>query len=206
MLTAGQITPLIMQSWTLACKHYKKHGGKMDAEIVSYIAEGMFKPHLIACYQADQARIDALTLDGYLTKLSQLVLEKNWDHEVLKTILSSSQGNRIFIDWEIEIENLNTILTTSAPTKALTRDQLWVQLQSNLNPDLKLNLNLKPVLTTNLAAWTFEVKECDERMRAEDACTQMGFGEGPCRGHGGEDHIQVLHLNLPIEEDAVTLG
>ena len=124
MLTAGKITPLVMQSWTLACKRYKKHGGKTDAEIVSYVAEGMFKPCLIAWYQADQAQIDALTLDGYLAELSLLVLEKNWDHKVLKMILSSSQGDRVFIDGKIEIENLNMILTTSAPTKALTRDQL----------------------------------------------------------------------------------
>ena len=54
MLTVSTITLLIMQSWTLACKHYKQHGRKTDAEIVSYITEGMFEPHLVAWYQADQ--------------------------------------------------------------------------------------------------------------------------------------------------------
>ena len=54
MLTTGRITLLIMQSWTLACKRYKKHGGRSDANIVSYVAEGMFELHLIAWYQADQ--------------------------------------------------------------------------------------------------------------------------------------------------------
>ena len=66
MLTAGQITPLIMQSWTLACKRYKKHGRKTNAEIVSYVAEGMFELWLVAWYQADQTRIDGLTLNAYL--------------------------------------------------------------------------------------------------------------------------------------------
>ena len=50
MLTAGRITLLIMQSWTLACKHYKKHSGRSDADIVSYVAEGMFEPCLIVWY------------------------------------------------------------------------------------------------------------------------------------------------------------
>jgi RNase H-like domain found in reverse transcriptase/Reverse transcriptase (RNA-dependent DNA polymerase)/Integrase zinc binding domain len=172
MLTAGRITPLIMQSWTLACKRYKKHGGKTDTEIVSYVAEGMFEPRLVAWYQADQSRIDGLTLDAYLLELSQLVLERNWAHDILETILSSSQGNRVFIDWKIEMENLNAILATSAPARALTKDQLKVQLQSNLHPDLRLNLSLEPVLATDLAAWAFEVKERDDRMRAEDARTQ----------------------------------
>ena len=75
---------------------------------------------------------------------SQLMLEKNWTHDILETILSSSQGSRIFINWKIEIENLNVILATSAPTRALTKDQLKVQLQSNLHPDLRLNLSLEP--------------------------------------------------------------
>jgi hypothetical protein len=98
ILMASKITPLIMQSWTLVCKHYKKHGGKTDAEIVSYIAKGMFVLCLMAWYQADQTWIDALSLDAYLTELAQLVLEKNWSHDILETILSSSQGNQVFMD------------------------------------------------------------------------------------------------------------
>ena len=76
------------------------------------------------------------------------------------------------MDWKIEVENLNAILTTFTPVKALTKDQLKVQLQSILHPDLRLSLSLEPVLATNLAAWSFEVKEHDDRMRAENAHTQ----------------------------------
>jgi hypothetical protein len=171
MLTAGTIT-LIMQLWTLACKCYKKHGGKTDTKIVSCVAEGMFEPCLVAWYQANQTWIDLLSLNGYLLELSQLILEKNWAHDILETILSSVQGNRVFINWKIEMENLNAILTTSAPTKVLTKDRLKVQLQSNLHPDLRLNLSLEPVLATELAAWSLEFKERDDRMLAEDARTQ----------------------------------
>lgn len=122
MLTVGTIIPLVMQSWTLVCKRYQKHGGKTSAKIISYIAEGMFEPRLVAWYQADQTQIDALTLDQFLAKLSQLVLEKNWSHDILETILSSTQGDRVFIDWKIELENLNAILATSALSKVLTKD------------------------------------------------------------------------------------
>ena len=81
---------------------------------------------LIVWYQADQTRIDGLTLNAYLLKLLQLVLKKNWAHDILKTILSSSQGNHIFINWKTKFENLNMILTTSALTQALTKVQLKV--------------------------------------------------------------------------------
>ena len=59
MLTTGRITPLIMQLWTLACKCYKKHSRRLDADIVRYVAEGMLEPHLIAWYQADQPELMA---------------------------------------------------------------------------------------------------------------------------------------------------
>ena len=172
MLTAGKVTPLIMQSWTLACKRYKKHGGKTDMEIVSYVAEGMFEPCLVVWYQADQFQIDALTLDQYLAELTQLALKRNWAHTILETILSSFQGDCIFMDWKIEVENLNAILTTSVPAKALTKVQLKVQLQSNLHPDLRLSLSLKPMLATNLAVWSFKVKERNDCMWTEDAHAQ----------------------------------
>ena len=60
------------------------------------------------------------SLDAYLSELTQLVLKKNWSHNILKTILSSSQGNQVFIDWKIELKNL----AISAPTKALTKTEL----------------------------------------------------------------------------------
>jgi hypothetical protein len=144
----------------------------MASDIVSYVAKGMFELHLVAWYQADQTWIDALILDEYLAELTLLVLEKNWAHGILETILSSSQGTQVFMDWKIEVENLNATLTTSAPTKVLTKAQLKVQLQSNLHPDLRLSLSLESVLATDLAAWAFEVKEHDDQMLAEDAHTQ----------------------------------
>ncbi|KAF5378288.1 hypothetical protein D9615_008791 [Tricholomella constricta] len=172
VLTAGKITPLVLQSWALACKRYKKHAGKSDSEIVSFVAEAMLEPRLVAWYQAGQARIDALSLQGYLDELAALVLEKNWAHKLRDTIISSKQGARPFIDWKIELENLNAILTTSSPSHALTSDGLKVQLEANLNTELKLNILNEPVLSTKLDSWTLEVKEHDDRIKAEDARTQ----------------------------------
>ena len=44
VLTAGKITPLVLQSWSLACKRYMKHAGKKPEEIVSFVAEAMLEP------------------------------------------------------------------------------------------------------------------------------------------------------------------
>lgn len=170
-LTAGRIDPLVHQSWSLACKRYQKHAGKTAAEIVSFVADAMLEPRLIAWYQAGQARIDTLSLDAYLTELADLVLEKNWAHKIRDTIISSKQHSRPFMDWKIEVENLNAILKTSAPTHALTDKGLKVQLESNLNKELKASLLNEPILTVTLAPWSVEVKERDDRLKAEDART-----------------------------------
>ena len=101
ILTAGRITPLVLQSWALACKRYMKHAEKKPAEIVSFFAEAMLEPRLVAWYQAGQARIDALTLEKYLEELSALVLEKNWAHKIRDTIISSKQHqeNSTLLGW-----------------------------------------------------------------------------------------------------------
>ena len=62
-----------------------KHAEKKPKEIVSFVAEAMLEPRLIAWYQAGQARIDTLTLKEYLEELAKLVLEKNWAHKIRDT-------------------------------------------------------------------------------------------------------------------------
>ena len=172
ILTAGRITPLVLQSRSLACKRYMKHAEKKPEEIVSFVAKAMQEPHLIAWYQAGQAHIDDLTLTQYLEELAQLVLEKNWAHKLQNTIISSKQGSHTVIDWKIEIKNLNAILITSSPTHALTADGLKIQLKANLNAELKTNILNEPTLSNKLDTWSTEVKERNDRVRAENARTQ----------------------------------
>jgi hypothetical protein len=100
--------------------------------------------------------------------MSSLVLDTDWAHDILETILSTKQGHHAFIDWKIEIENLNSILASLAPTLTLTKVQLQVQLLSNLNPDLRCSLRHEPVKATNLAAWGFEVRDRDDRLCADE--------------------------------------
>ena len=107
-----------------------KHTDKKQEEVVSFVAEAMLEPCLIAWYQARQTHIDALTLNKYLEELSYLVLEKNWAHKIHDVIISSKQGDHLFINWKIEMENLNAILTTSSPTHVLTEDGLKIQLEA----------------------------------------------------------------------------
>ncbi|KIJ37785.1 hypothetical protein M422DRAFT_259631 [Sphaerobolus stellatus SS14] len=176
-----------------------KHTEKKPEVIVSFIADGMMKPRLISRYHGSQARIDALSLEQYLKELAGLVLEKNWGLKIRQQVLSSKQGEREFIDWKIEVENLNAILTTTAPTLALKPDALKNQLETNLNEDLLKNLLSEPMLTTDLASWTLEVKERDDCMRAEDERTQrlIQANDFARNTHRTERKTLLSHLSEP---------
>jgi hypothetical protein len=54
----------------------------------------------------------------------------------------------------------------------ITTDGLKVQLEANLNSELKTNLINEPAISTTLDAWSIEVKERDDRVKAENARTQ----------------------------------
>ncbi|KAF8994179.1 hypothetical protein BDQ17DRAFT_1431204 [Cyathus striatus] len=119
MLTAGHITPLLFYNWGIACCHFTKHSEKKPEEVVSFVADSMLEPHLVAWYNSDSKHIDVLTLDAYLLELSKLVLKKNWATKLRNKILSSHQGSKPFMDWKIELENLNAVLITTSPSHAL---------------------------------------------------------------------------------------
>jgi hypothetical protein len=143
-LTAGRYTPLIHQNWSVACQHYMKFREKKLDELVSYVADVMMEPRLMAWYQGDQKCIDSLTLEQYLEELAAITLEKNWAHLIREEILTTAQGNWKFIEWKIEMKNLNAVLTTSAKTFTLTPTALKTQLEANLNKMLNVTfwLNL----------------------------------------------------------------
>ncbi|KAF8177028.1 hypothetical protein BJ912DRAFT_799453, partial [Pholiota molesta] len=138
----------------------------------------MMEPRLIAWYQADSTRIDALTLNDYLAELGVLVLDRNWQHKIREEILLTRQESQPFMHWKIAMENLNALLTTSAPTFALTKAGLKVQLEANLRPALRLSLATEPVLATELAAWSLEVKDRDDRLTDEEARVRVIMAEG----------------------------
>ncbi|KAF8977605.1 hypothetical protein BDQ17DRAFT_1426578 [Cyathus striatus] len=118
-LTARHITPLLFYNWGIACCCFTKHSEKKPTEIISFVADSMLEPHLVAWYNSDTKHIDGLTLEAYLLKLSKLVLKKNWAIILHNEILSSHQGSKYFMNWKIELENLNAVLITTSPAHTL---------------------------------------------------------------------------------------
>ncbi|KAF8963212.1 hypothetical protein BDZ97DRAFT_1758710, partial [Flammula alnicola] len=170
-LEAGTITPQVLQNWYHACRRFSKQSGKdPKTEVVPLAADAMLEPRLQAWYYADMARIDKLTLDEYIAELSALVLDKNWAHQIRQQILSAKQPEATrFVDWRIEIENLNSLLTTSAKRYALTTTALRDLLEANTRNALCLSLSNKPIdADAEYKAWCDEVHERDQDLRDEE--------------------------------------
>ncbi|KAF8998775.1 hypothetical protein BDQ17DRAFT_775043 [Cyathus striatus] len=175
ILTAGHIDPHVFYAWGNACHRFAKHSEKKPTEVVTFVADAMLEPRLVAWYTGDSSRIDGLLLEAYLLELARLVLPKNWASKIRNQILSSTQGSKRFMDWKIELENLNAILTTTSPTHALDRlTMLKPHLQANMDSKLKLAIEHDELLCTGsvFAEWAQEVAERDEKLYSECLRTQ----------------------------------
>ncbi|KAF8989419.1 hypothetical protein BDQ17DRAFT_1547591 [Cyathus striatus] len=147
-LTEGRIDPHVFSNWSTACRRFAKHSEKKPTEIVTFIADAMLEPHLVAWYNGDSTRIDGLLLEAYLLELAEL---------------------------KIELQNLNATLTTTSPTHALDPEtMLKAHLEGNMDIELKISLeNEKIALTsTGFFKWAQAVAEQDDRLRAERLRTQ----------------------------------
>ncbi|KAF8992260.1 hypothetical protein BDQ17DRAFT_1369731 [Cyathus striatus] len=170
ILTAGRIDPVVFYSWSITCRRFAKHAEKKPSEIVSFVAGAMLEPRLVAWYNSDTTCIDALTLEAYLLELSKLVLLKNWGKKIRNQILSSTQGSKSFMDWKIELENLNAILISTSPAHTVNHlSALKNHLEANMDADLKLAIEDEELLCTgsDFTVWAQEVAERDKKLRSE---------------------------------------
>ena len=76
---------------------------------------------------------------------------------------------------------------------------LKVQLEANLNSELKLNILNEPVLSDKLDAWSTEVKERDDWVKAKNACTQriIDASNAACTAKRGEKKDLLSRLTDP---------
>ncbi|EJD49137.1 hypothetical protein AURDEDRAFT_162077 [Auricularia subglabra TFB-10046 SS5] len=130
----------------------------------------MLEPRLAAWYNAQQARIDALTLNEYLTELANLTLPRNWQNKLRNDILASRMDDdpaRKFLDWVVTLQNSNATLQLVGSKLALTDDALKAQIEANVSAELKASLETDPLWASQLDHWIPLVSDRDDYLRAE---------------------------------------
>ncbi|KAH0585564.1 hypothetical protein H2248_008794 [Termitomyces sp. 'cryptogamus'] len=132
------------QEWSNTCHWYLKQSEKKPKEIVRYVTDGMLEPRFVKWYHASQKHINALSLDEYLTKFVKYALPCKWEQ---------GQENKPFANWEIELENLNALLTNTKSSCALSNIALQAQLEANMSLDLQAKLDNTNLITTVFTDW-----------------------------------------------------
>lgn len=156
-LLAGELMPEVARDWNNACTTYFMHKAIVEVDQVKMIASGMKNPCLHTWYLTQQAILDAGTFTDYMTALKNAWLETHWDTKLRRKVLGSQQGNRMFYEWALELQNQNTLLFGN--TAHLSDIQLRNQLEANICDELTIPvIRAKLADTLTLKEWIEEVK------------------------------------------------
>ncbi len=98
------------------------------------IAWGLQDPQLQEWYITNQERINAMEFSEYMNELQDVWLPSDWERTARTKILSTPQGDRIFWEWALEMQNLNARLLGTL--SHLRESALCNQLEPNRNLDL----------------------------------------------------------------------
>lgn len=156
--------PHIVYKWYRACQRYlKKNSTLTGATIVSQVAEEMRDPTLEMWYQADQTRIDKLTLAEYVKELATQTLPEDWQTKFRRTITTAKmKEGEPFSEWAHRNQNLCAILTTIAPTFAISNVALQSILDAGLSLSLLTEVDRDPPSSIVLHLWIVEVRTRDD--------------------------------------------
>ncbi|KAG0708042.1 hypothetical protein DFH29DRAFT_791206, partial [Suillus ampliporus] len=160
-LTAGELTPEALRSWEMGCTQFFLHKGVKDDEMVKKVAWGMQEAVIQDWYINDRERIDKLTFAEYMAEVRDYWLPSGWSDIVRRKMLSSTQGQRPFNEWAVDIQSQNTLLRGT--TSHLAEDNIRYHLESHMNSELAADYHAENVTETELRKWIEKVRLLDER-------------------------------------------
>ncbi|KIK43352.1 hypothetical protein CY34DRAFT_40541, partial [Suillus luteus UH-Slu-Lm8-n1] len=135
-------------------------------------------------YLNDQDRFNSLSFADYIKEVRDYWLPSDWENTVRQDMLSSTQGQRSFIEWAVEIQSKNTLLRDT--DSYFTDVYLKYHLESHMNPTLRAEYRDERITETDLHKWIDKVKVLDrKRIRnvvqtkeAADSAYRAGQGKG----------------------------
>lgn len=107
-LTAGQLTPEALKAWEMSCNQFFLHKDTKDEDKVKKVAWGMQDPLIQDWYLTDQERLEKLTFKEYINEVRSYFLPRGWSDILRRKMLASTQGQRPFSEWAVEVLSQNT--------------------------------------------------------------------------------------------------
>jgi hypothetical protein len=187
-LTPGDVSPEVLRAWEMGCRQFFMHKSIDPTEQVAKVAWGMQDPRIQDWYLNDQDRIDDLSFAEYLAEVRSYWLASDWADVVRQKMLSSTQGNKPFNEWAVDVQSQNTLLRGS--TSHLDDTHLRYHLESHMHADLAADYRELKVTETDLRKWIEIVRLLDER-RLREATRQKEAVEAALRVERNRSNTKV---------------
>ncbi|KAG2752641.1 hypothetical protein P692DRAFT_20724843 [Suillus brevipes Sb2] len=109
-LTAGELTPEVLKTFEMGCTQFFLHKDVKADEMVKKVAWGMQEPVIQDWYVTNRERIDKLTFAEYMSEVRDYWLPSGWSDIVRRKMLASTQGQRAFNEWAVDVQRQNSTL------------------------------------------------------------------------------------------------
>ncbi|KAG1760460.1 hypothetical protein EDD22DRAFT_781129, partial [Suillus occidentalis] len=158
----GDLTPEAICKWEMGCRQYFKHKEVPTNEQVGKVAWGMQEPSIQDWYLNDQDHMDSLTFTEYMAEFHAYWLPSDWDDVTHQKLLSSCQGDKLFSEWVVEVQSLNSLLH-GIPSQ-LTELSICHHLEAHMLPDLRMEYCAKKVKEIqNFHPWLEAIHVLDKK-------------------------------------------
>lgn len=182
-LTAGEISPEVFRAWEMGCRQFFMHKEIPENEMVKKVAWGMQEPIIQDWYLNDQDRFNKLSFAAYIKEVRDYWLPADWKDTVRQKMLSSTQGQRPFLEWAVEIQLKNTLLRDT--DSHFSDTNLKYHLESHMNPHLAADYRDERITEMDLHKWIDKVKLLNNK-RLHTVAQQKEAAEAAWRAGQGK--------------------
>ncbi|KAF9236821.1 hypothetical protein BU15DRAFT_49524 [Melanogaster broomeanus] len=170
IITPGDLTPEALRAWEMGCRQYFLHRSVEAADQVAKVAWNLQDPRMRDWYLNDTETFDALTFKAFVDAVRSTWLPSDWAVTARQKMLASTQGNKHFNEWAIEVESQNALLRGTA--SHLNDAALKYHLEAHMHPDLALEYRSADISAEEaLRPWIEKVRLLDEK-RSRDVARQ----------------------------------
>lgn len=171
-MTAGDLTLEGLQTFKMGCKSCFRAKDIPEEEQVGRVAWSFQDPQMQEWYIVNQEQIDAMEFPDYMNELRKVWLPSDWEQTAQAKVLSTLQGDRVFWEWVMEIQNLKAHLRGTA--SHLSERMIHHQLEANHNPKLVEACHHELIDDMiDLHQWLENVHCIDDRCRQEVAAQRQ---------------------------------
>jgi hypothetical protein len=137
LLTPGEVSPMVMHQWEMACEDFFSANKKLEeSDCMAAVLPGLKDMHARDWVATHHTELVVLTFASFMKDLRKEFLSDGWDDELHARICNAwLRPSDSFTKWVNDIRHLNIILRGT--NYHFSKDTLRFQLDSLLDVDLR---------------------------------------------------------------------